>query len=319
MPDIHAFTEKVIESTSKVFFGKNQQIRFFVMAVLSGGHILLDDLPGVGKTTLVKVMAKTMGLDFSRVQFTPDLLPSDIVGMSIFDQKAGDFRTVPGPVMSNIFLADEINRAIPRTQSALLEAMEEMQVTIDGKTYPLPSPFLVMATQNPVEMESTFHLPIAQMDRFLIRLSLGYPDFDNEVEMLRVVGDRFPFELLEKISCCEEITEMQEQVRSVFVSDAVLKYIVSITEATRKSGLFTLPAGPRGSRALYRAGKAWAAMSGRKFITPDDVKTLAPHILAHRVILSDEARLSGRRELHLIEEILSGIQVPPNAEEMIVG
>ena len=317
MKDIQQAADSIIREVSKVIIGKETRIRLAVMAVFCGGHVLFEDLPGVGKTTLVKAMARAMGCGFSRVQFSPDLLPSDILGMSVFNQKTGDFEIRMGPVMSNLFLADEINRAIPRTQAALLEAMEERQITIDNRTYPLPEPFLVMATQNPVDMESTFNLPVAQMDRFLIRISLGYPDHGDELTMLRVVGDEIPFADVGAVLDGRRITEMQREIRAVFVSEPVLEYIVSLTEATRRDKRFRLPAGPRGSRALYRAGKAWAAMNGRDFVTPDDIKALTQPVLRHRLWLSQEALLGGLEVHGLLEEILEKTLAPLSKEEIL--
>ena len=318
MKEIQTKIEAAVRETSKVIVGKEDKIRLILVAVLCGGHVLLDDLPGAGKTTLVKAMSRVLGCSFARVQFTPDLLPSDVTGVSVFDQKTGDFRLRMGPVMANIFLADEINRAIPRTQSALLEAMEELQVTIDGETRQLPRPFILMATQNPVEPESTFRLPAAQLDRFLFRLSLGYPSKEGEIEMLRTVGDEIPFDSLQKILGEREIIEMQKEIASVSIDDKVLGYIVSIVEATRESGMLALPASPRGSRALYRAGKALAAVSGRDFVTPGDVQALIPYALPHRVMLSGRARLENRTAEAVIEEIMTGTSVPVN-ERALVG
>ncbi|MDR1572159.1 MAG: MoxR family ATPase [Clostridiales Family XIII bacterium] len=311
MERIRQIAEAAVAEASKAIIGKEWQIRLVLAAIFCGGHVLLDDLPGVGKTTLVKVVSRVLGCSFSRVQFTPDLLPSDITGMSVFDQKLGDFRTMRGPVMANIFLADEINRAIPRTQAALLEAMEELQVTIDGEAYALPEPFIVMATQNPVEMESTFHLPIAQMDRFLMRLSLGYPSRGEEAEMLRAVGDGTRLDSLAAVTCADALGGLRREIaESVYIDDKVLDYIVSITGATRDSGLLALPAGPRASRALYRAGKAFAAMNGRAFVTPDDVKALAPYILPHRVTPNGEARAMGKSADGIIGDILGTVAAP---------
>jgi MoxR-like ATPase len=318
MRAIQERVEAAVREVSKVIVGKEDRVRLILVAALAGGHVLLDDLPGAGKTTLVKVMSRVLGCGFSRVQFTPDLLPSDVVGVSVFDQKAGDFRLRMGPIVTNIFLADEINRAIPRTQSALLEAMEELQVTIDGETRQLPRPFILMATQNPVESESTFRLPAAQLDRFLFRMSLGYPSKDGEIEMLRTVGDEIPFGRLAQALSGEEILQMQRDIASVSINDAVLEYIVSITEATRGSSLLALPASPRGSRGLYRAGKALAAVRGRDFVTPSDVQELAPYVLPHRVVLSGEARLADRTAASVIGELLAGVPVPVD-ERAVVG
>ncbi|MCL1897063.1 MAG: MoxR family ATPase [Clostridiales bacterium] len=317
MKEIQEKIEAAVREASKVIVGKDDSIRLILVAVLCGGHVLLDDLPGSGKTTLVKVMSRILGCGFARVQFTPDLLPSDVVGVSVFDQKAGDFRLRMGPIMTNIFLADEINRAIPRTQSALLEAMEELQVTVDGETRQLPQPFILMATQNPVEQESTFRLPAAQLDRFLFRLSLGYLPKEGEIEMLKTVGDGIPYGTLSQVLCDEEILEMQKKVSSVMIDDKVLDYIVSIIEATRGSAMLALPASPRGSRALYRAGKALAAVNGRNFVTPDDIKALAPYVLPHRVALSGQARLENRTAPSVIEEILAEAPVPASDRAVI--
>ncbi|MDR3363407.1 MAG: MoxR family ATPase [Clostridiales Family XIII bacterium] len=312
--------EAAVKEASKAIIGKEDKILLVLVAVLSGGHILLDDLPGAGKTTLVKTMSRILGCGFSRVQFTPDLLPSDITGISVFDQKAGDFRIRPGPIMANIFLADEINRAIPRTQSALLEAMEELQVTIDGETRALPRPFIVMATQNPVESESTFRLPAAQMDRFLFRLSLGYPSRADEIGMLKTVGDGIPFGALAQIWDEKEIARMQGEIAaSVAVCDKTLEYIVSLTHATRGTGMLSLPASPRGSRALYRAGKALAAVRGRAFVTPGDIKEMAPYVLPHRVVISGEARLLNKTAASVIEDILETTPVPVDERELVNG
>ena len=319
MKNIQEKVQDAVAEASKVIVGKEDSIRLIITSVLAGGHLLLDDLPGAGKTTLVKTLSKVFGCSFSRVQFTPDLLPSDVTGLSVYDQKLGDFRMRIGPVVTNLFLADEINRAIPRTQAALLEAMEEGQVTIDGETIELPRPFLVMATQNPVEQESTFRLPAAQMDRFFMRLSLGYPDPDGEVLMLKTVGDDIPFDKLNRMFEEGELVDMQKQIRDVHISDKVLGYIVAVVDATRNTHLLVLPASPRGTRALYRAGKAWAAINGRDFVTPDDVKMLATHILPHRVMVSGEARLSGKTDVDIIKELLNAVPVPVDEEDMILG
>ncbi|MDR0874749.1 MAG: MoxR family ATPase [Clostridiales Family XIII bacterium] len=319
MKTIQEKTEAAVREASKVIVGKEDRIRLILTAVLAGGHILLDDLPGAGKTTLVKTLALVLGCSQARVQFTPDLLPSDVTGLSVYDQKLGDFRLRLGPIMTNLFLADEINRAIPRTQAALLEAMEEGQVTIDGETIALPQPFLVLATQNPVEQESTFRLPAAQMDRFLMRLSLGYPDREGEVLMLKTVGDEIPFDKLNPIFAEGELAEMQQRVLSVHISDKVLGYIVSLAEATRQTPLLALPASPRGTRALYRAGKAHAAIHGRDFVTPDDIQTLAPYLLPHRSLVSGEARLSGKTEEDVICDILRTVPAPIDEEELILA
>ena len=317
--DIPALTGRILEQVEKIVVGKEEQTRLMLTAILSQGHILLDDLPGVGKTTLVKTLSIALGCQFKRVQFTPDLLPSDVVGMNIFDREANAFRRLDGPVMTNLLLADEINRAIPRTQSALLEAMEERQVTIDGETTPLPAPFVVMATQNPVEFESTFRLPAAQMDRFFLRLSLGYPQPEEEARMLRGVGDEIPFGAVEAVTSAGELVAVQEQIRAVTVSDSVVDYLVALVSATRSHPLIRMGAGPRGSRALYRGSKTLAAMAGRDFVTPDDVQALAVPVLAHRLVLSNEARLAGEDAGSLLAKLLETVPVPPSRREMLDG
>ena len=273
--DICRLAQAIEQETEKIIVGKSDRIRLIIMAILANGHILLDDLPGVGKTTLVKTISLALGCRSGRIQFVPDMLPSDIIGMRIFNQKTGDFELRQGPVMTNILLADEINRAIPRTQSALLEAMEERQISIDGEQFALPTPFLVLATQNPVESESTFRLPAAQMDRFLIRISMGYPKPEEEREMLRNLGDEIPFDTVRAVTNAEELSRAQQQVAAVHVSDAVADYIVALVDMTRRHDQLVMGASPRASRGLYRAAKVWAAMQGRDYVTPDDVKALA--------------------------------------------
>ena len=319
MGDIAHISGRVLEETEKIIVGKRDKIRLIIMAVLAGGHVLLDDLPGVGKTTLLKTLSIALGCTSKRVQFVPDLLPSEICGMKIYNQKTGDFQVVEGPVMTNLLLADEINRAIPRTQSALLEAMEERQVTIDAETLPLPKPFLVLATENPVESESTFRLPAAQMDRFLIRLSLGYPAAEEETRMLQNLGDRIPFETVETVTCAEELVKLQDQAAQVYVSDAVAAYIVALAGATRSHTDLSMGASPRGSRGLYRAAKVWAAMEGRDYVTPDDVQYLAVPVLSHRLLLTGQARFSGKSAESVVREVLSSVEVPPRTEEMFRG
>ena len=308
--DIQKLSQDILRETGKIVVGKDDRIRLIIVAVLSDGHVLLDDLPGVGKTTLVKAISIALGCRSGRIQFVPDMLPSDIIGMRIYNQKTGDFQLRQGPVMTNLLLADEINRAIPRTQSALLEAMEERQVSIDGERYPLPAPFLVLATENPVESESTFRLPAAQMDRFLIRISMGYPQPEEEVEMLRRLGDAIPFDTVQPVTNAEELVQAQKQIASVHVSDAVAAYIVALAEATRSHPQLVMGASPRATRGLYRASKALAAMEGRDFVTPDDVKTLARPVLEHRLVLQSGARFSGATAASVLEDVLSQTAVP---------
>lgn len=317
--DIAQLADRLTAETAKIIYGKETQIRLIVMALLSQGHVLLEDLPGVGKTTLIKTLAAVSGCRSKRIQFVPDLLPADILGMNIYDRNRGEFRRLPGPVFTNLLLADEINRAVPRTQSALLEAMEERQVTIDAETLPLPKPFLVLATENPVESESTFRLPAAQMDRFLIRLSLGYPAAEEETRMLQNLGDRIPFETVETVTCAEELVKLQDQAAQVYVSDAVAAYIVALAGATRSHTDLSMGASPRGSRGLYRAAKVWAAMEGRDYVTPDDVQYLAVPVLSHRLLLTGQARFSGKSAESVVWEVLSSVEVPPRTEEMFRG
>ena len=309
--DIRRLAEEIQRETEKIIVGKPDRVRLIIMAVLANGHVLLDDLPGVGKTTLVKTVSLALGCGFGRIQFVPDLLPSDIIGMRIFNQKTGDFELRQGPVMTNLLLADEINRAIPRTQSALLEAMEERQISIDGERFALPEPFLVLATQNPVESESTFRLPAAQMDRFLIRISMGYPSPEEEREMLRRLGDEIPFQSVQAVTDAAELVRAQKEIARVHVSDAVADYIISLVDLTRNHSQLTMGASPRAARGLYRAAKTWAAMAGRDYVTPDDVKELAHPVLEHRLALSSGARFSGASAASVLDEVLERAQAAP--------
>ena len=312
--DIRKLSQDIQRETEKIIVGKPDRIRLIIMAVLANGHVLLDDLPGVGKTTLVKTISLALGCRSGRIQFVPDMLPSDIIGMRIFNQKTGDFELRQGPVMTNILLADEINRAIPRTQSALLEAMEERQISIDGEQFPLPEPFLVLATQNPVESESTFRLPAAQMDRFLIRISMGYPQPEEEREMLRSLGDEIPFHTVQAVTSAGDLVRAQKEIAAVHVSDAVADYIVALAAATRSHPQLKMGASPRATRGLYRAAKVWAAMEGRDFVTPDDVKTLAAPVLEHRLILDSGARFSGVSVSAILDDVLERLQGAPELE-----
>lgn len=313
--DVAKLADRMTTETEKIIYGKREQIRLFIMAILAQGHVLLEDLPGVGKTTLIKTVAAISGCGSKRIQFVPDLLPADIVGMNIYDRNTGAFRRMQGPVFTNLLLADEINRAVPRTQSALLEAMEERQVTIDGESTKLPDPFVVMATQNPVESESTFRLPSAQMDRFLIRLSMGYPTPEEERDLLYSLGDSIPMERLEVVTSPEELKQAREVIANVTVAKSVAEYLVAIVTATRTDPMVRMGASPRASRALFRAAKAWAAMEGRDFVTPDDIQTLAQPVLAHRLLVTNEARISGITAEQIIASILAAVPVPPAAGE----
>ena len=316
--DIRTLSLAIQEQTEKIIVGKSDKIRLIIMSVLAGGHVLLDDLPGVGKTTLVKTISLALGCRSGRIQFVPDMLPSDIIGMRIFNQKTGDFELRQGPVMTNILLADEINRAIPRTQSALLEAMEERQISIDGEQFPLPKPFLVLATQNPVESESTFHLPAAQMDRFLIRITMGYPKPEEERRMLHALGDEIPFRTVQAVTDAAQLVQAQEEIRAVHLSDAVADYIIALADATRTHPQLVMGASPRATRNLYRAAKVWAAMDGRDFVTPDDVKALAHPVLEHRLVLESSARFTGVTAEAVLDDILSRVNAAPSAESSAV-
>lgn len=312
-------TEALQKEIGKIMVGKQEQIQLILLSVFSGGHILLDDLPGSGKTTLIRTLSLALGCDYRRIQFTPDLLPSDILGMTIYDQKTGEFVLRKGPVDTNILLADEINRAIPRTQSALLEAMEERQITIDGQTFKLPEPFLVMATQNPVERESTFQLPAAQMDRFFIRLSLGYPDVTEEMDMLDKLGDGIPFDQIQAVTSPEELMHLRDEIQQVTVSQPLMEYMVQLVHATRSHPMLKAGASPRASRTLFQGVKAAAAMEGRTYAIPEDVRKLALPVLSHRVVLTGEARYSRKAPEEIIMQILSELPVPPAHKDWVNG
>ena len=317
--DIKSFCDSLTNEIEKIIIGKKEQIELIIMAILSDGHILLEDMPGSGKTTLVKSLSKAVDAEFKRVQFTPDLLPSDILGMNIYNQKNEEFVFVEGPIKTNILLADEINRAIPRTQSALLEAMEERQITVDGKTMALPKPFIVMATQNPVETQSTFALPAAQMDRFFIKISMGYPSKDEEITMLSNLGDRMPFEKIQKVADPEKINSAKEEIKNVFVSEEIKQYIVDIVQATRNHNLIKSGASPRASRSLYKGAKAYAAMNGRNYVIPEDIQKIALAVLNHRITLGSEAKITGKTAEGVIEEILNTTPVIPVKESIADG
>lgn len=307
---IKTTADRLEESIERVIVGKPEIVRLALVALLCEGHILLEDVPGLGKTTLAKAIARSLGCVFRRIQFTPDLMPADITGINYYNQKLGEFVFREGPLVAQVVLADEINRATPRTQSALLEAMEERQLTVEGVTTRLPSPFLVVATQNPVELEGTFPLPEAQLDRFLIRLKLGYPGEDEEDEILRRFEGDSPLETLEPVITGEELTRLATALRHLHVDPSVRRYAVQIVQATRQDPAFELGASPRGSLALFRTARALAALSGRDYVLPDDVKTMAPYVLPHRLILSTQARLRGRNADDLLGEVLKRVPVP---------
>ncbi|MGD9032296.1 MAG: MoxR family ATPase [Desulfobacteraceae bacterium] len=306
--------ERIIENMSRVMVEKRQAIELLLVALLADGHALIEDVPGVGKTLMAKSLARTIGGTFKRVQFTPDLLPADITGFNVYDQHAGHFTYQSGPVVTNILLADEINRTIPRTQSSLLESMEERQVTVDGQTHLLPHPFFVMATQNPIELEGTFPLPEAQLDRFLLKLRLGYPEKEGEIAMLERFREKDPLVSLKAVASPEQITDLQDARKKIHISLPVREYITDIVRATRKNKAVRFGASPRGSLGLMRTGQALAALRGRDFMLPDDIKHLAVPVLAHRLILTDEERLRGGTPEHLLEEIIEQTPVPAPTE-----
>ena len=308
--DLQPFSERVINNLEKVIIGKRPTLELTVIGLLCQGHLLIEDVPGVGKTILARSLARSLGCSFKRIQFTPDMLPSDVTGVSIFNQVNHEFEFRPGPVMAQIVLADEINRATPKTQSSLLEAMEERQITVDGITHYLPRPFMVLGTQNPIEYEGTFPLPEAQLDRFLLRIRLGYPALSDEIRILDVQQLRHPIETLGSVADQEELQEVQQVVRTVFVAPAVKRYIVELVRQTRGHADVYLGSSPRGSLGLYRAGQARASMQGRDFVLPDDVKYLAPFVLSHRVVVNPAARLRNLSAEKIIQEILNNLPIP---------
>lgn len=307
---IQAAVQRITENIQKVFVGKTQEIHLLLAAVLCEGHVLLEDVPGTGKTTLARALAASLGCSFRRIQFTPDLLPSDVTGLSWFNQKQQEFEFRAGPILTQVVLADEINRATPRTQSALLEAMQERQVTVDGITHPLPRPFLVIATQNPIELEGTFPLPEAQIDRFLLRVALGYPTLGEENSILERFRDANPLAELQTVSSADEIRQLQAACRQVRVEASVRDYMVRIARATRENRDIQLGASPRASLALYQTAQAWAAINGREFVLPDDIKLLAPYVLCHRMLISAQAQLRGRTPQQLLVELIGEVAVP---------
>jgi MoxR-like ATPase len=310
MADVQTFAESVISNIEKVIVGKRSSVELAVVSLLCQGHLLIEDVPGVGKTVLARSLARSLGCSFSRIQFTPDMLPSDVTGVSIYNQVSLQFEFRPGPVMAQIILSDEINRATPKTQAALLEAMEERQVTVDGTTHMLPRPFMVMATQNPIEYEGTFPLPEAQLDRFLLRLRLGYPALDDEIDILDRQQFRHPVLDLSQVVSEQELLDAQEAVKVVYIAPEVKRYMVELCRQTRNHPEVYLGASPRGSLALFRTGQARAALLGRDFVLPDDVKVLAKPSLSHRVILGPAARLRDLSADQIIDEILGKVPVP---------
>lgn len=309
-PSIREIAERIIENIERVIVGKRPVIELTTVALLCNGHVLFEDVPGVGKTMLARALAASLGCVFRRIQFTPDLLPNDVTGVSVFNQKTQDFEFRPGPAFANILLADEINRATPRTQSSLLECMGERQISVDGISRPLPRPFLVLATQNPIEFEGTFPLPEAQLDRFLLRLSIGYPEFEDERQILVNLRRRHPIESLEQVVAVEDLLAAQEAIVDVHVDDSIYDYILQLVRATRSHPDVALGASPRGSLALFKAAQALAAVRGRDYVVPDDVKYLGVYALAHRVITRPESQLRGRTGAEIVREILESTPVP---------
>ena len=307
---LQQLADQLRTSVQRVIVGKSEVIDLAIVAVVCKGHVLIEDVPGIGKTTLAKALAQSLGCTFNRIQFTPDLMPTDVLGVNFFNQKSGDFEFRPGPIFSQVVLADEINRATPRTQSALLEAMQERQATVDGSTRRLSEPFLVLATQNPIELEGTFPLPEAQLDRFMIRINLGYPTSEEESDILLRFERDTVLADLEPVTGVSELREMQELVTAVRVDDIIRDYIVAIVQSTRTNGSLALGASPRAALALYKTSQARAALDGRDFVTPDDIKQLADTVLAHRVILTSNSRLRGRTSSQIIAEILNLVPVP---------
>ena len=301
---------EIVDNVSKVIVGKQPVIKQALAAVIAKGHILIEDVPGVGKTMLAKSISSSIGCSFKRIQFTPDLLPSDIVGVSIYNQSTREFQFRPGPVMAQIVLVDEINRATPKTQSALLEAMEELQVSVDGVTRPLEQPFIVMATQNPIEYEGTFPLPEAQLDRFLMRISLGYPSFTDELSVIEQQEKTHPIDELEAVASPEDVIKLQKAAQNVYVDTAVREYIVGLIEATRNHEDVFLGASPRASLGMFRAVRGMAILQDRDYVIPDDVKELAYAVLAHRLILSPAARMRGLHTGQVIDGLLESVAVP---------
>ncbi|OAB26119.1 magnesium chelatase [Paenibacillus macquariensis subsp. defensor] len=303
--------DRMISRVSTVMVGKESEIRLVLMSMLSGGHVLLEDVPGVGKTMLVRTIAACMGGAFGRIQFTYDLMPSDITGISVYHPHTGHFEFRPGPILSNVVLADEINRASPRTQSALLEAMEERKVTVDGSTYLLPRPFLLLATQNPLQFEGTYRLPEAQLDRFLIRLSLGYPSPEQEINLLSRMQSNHPLDQVRPVIMAEEMEAMQRDVKNVFVDDSIKHLIVSVADESRRHPRIQLGISPRGSLSWMVASQAAAYMNGRMYVTPDDIKDTAVAVLSHRIVIHARSLMEGISGEELVVELMSRISVPP--------
>lgn len=310
MADVETIANKIVENVEQVIVGKRKSVELTVLGLLSQGHILIEDVPGVGKTVLAKSLAKSVGCRFQRIQFTPDMLPSDVTGVSVFNQKSLEFEFRPGPIHSQIVLVDEINRATPKTQSALLEAMEERQVTVDGNTYALGSPFMVLATQNPIEYEGTFPLPEAQLDRFLLRIQVGYPNKEQEMEVLSRQHSVHPLDSLGQVVSLEELVSAQSAIKEIYLDNSVKEYIVDIVRETREHPDVYLGSSSRGALAIYRLCQSRAAMTGRDYVLPDDVKALAVPALAHRIIVGPAARIKDVEPGIIVQDILDKLKVP---------
>ncbi len=310
MNEVQEVANRIVENVELVIVGKHHEIQLTVIGLLAQGHLLIEDVPGVGKTMLAKSLSRSIGCSFKRIQFTPDMLPSDVTGVSVFNQKTREFEFRPGPIHAQIVLTDEINRATPKTQSALLEAMEERQVTVDGTTYPLERPFLVLATQNPIEYEGTFPLPEAQLDRFLLRIRLGYTEKDDEIKMLDSQQYQHPVDRIEQVTQVEDLLNVQNKIKEVFVDPLIKSYIVELVRQTRRHPDVYLGSSPRGSLALYRTGQARAATLGRDYVIPDDIKALATSALAHRIIIGPAARIKDVDARSVVHEIVQGVPVP---------
>lgn len=302
--------ERVVRNIEKVMIGKREIAELSIISLLAGGHVLLEDVPGVGKTMMVRALSKSLGASFKRIQFTPDLLPSDVIGVSIYNPRTLEFEFRPGPIVGNIVLADEINRTSPKTQAALLESMEEASITVDGDTIQLPKPFFVMATQNPIEYEGTYPLPEAQLDRFLLKIKMGYPTKEEEIEVLRRAEKTVPIDQIDAVLTIEQLIELKRQVKEVHVEDNIKEYIVSIAQNTRHHNKVYLGVSPRASIALMRAAQAYAFIQGRDYVIPDDVQYLVKFVFGHRIILKPEARYEGATEEQVIDSVLRYVHVP---------